>query len=54
MRRSRLSAAAVVALVAVASGPVRAQVGELVREENLSRSDGWLKITGNGRRVLVK
>jgi len=47
MRKFLLIVAAV-ALVAVVSSPVRAQVGDLIWEENFNTLDNWLKITGNG------
>lgn len=39
---------AFVALVLATSGPVYAQVGSLLWEDNFDNLDSWLKVTGNG------
>lgn len=49
MRRSLVVAAAFVLALAFASaGAARAQVGNLIWEENFNDLDRWLKLTGNG------
>src|SRR5512132_3935863 len=49
MRRTPVFAlAAALALLLVLPAPARAQVGELIWEENFNDLANWLKLTGNG------